>query len=73
LAKQAKAALHAADPEFAADRMLALANVAPLTSSSWMDTSMGELLSLSAPWASVPEMRTAREQLSFIAAPANRA
>lgn len=71
LVLQAKTALRASDPEFAVDRMVVLARITPMVSSSWLRRNAREILDLSARWATVPEMHTAREYLSSVL-PANR-
>ena len=69
LAQQAFAALRMSQPSLAADHMLALAHVAPLVNSGWLDDDLREVLAESARWASVPEIHDAREQLRAVAQP----
>ncbi|WP_345435269.1 hypothetical protein [Actinoallomurus vinaceus] len=66
LAENAKAAVRAADPGKAADQMHALARVSPLITSSRFDQKVSDIIAASSRWASVPEMRDAREQLRAI-------
>ncbi|MEV5754902.1 helix-turn-helix transcriptional regulator [Actinoallomurus sp. NPDC052308] len=66
LGESAHAALRAADPNRAAHHMQAVARLGPLITSSRFDQEVDEILAESARWASVPEMRDAREQLRAI-------
>ena len=65
LAHQVIAALRMAKPQpaLAADRMLALARVAPLVDSRRLDDDLKAIIATSAGWTTVPEIRTARDQL----------
>jgi transcriptional regulator with XRE-family HTH domain len=67
LAWQAETALRDSQPSLAADRMLHLARVVPLVSSTQLDWRVTQILASSARWATVPEMRQAREQLRSVA------
>jgi hypothetical protein len=66
LGESVQAALRAADPLKAADRMSALAHVGPLITSSHFDQKVSDIIVASDRWASVPEMRDAREQLRAV-------
>ncbi|MEV5708556.1 helix-turn-helix transcriptional regulator [Actinoallomurus sp. NPDC052274] len=66
LGESAHAAIRAADPNRAAHHMQIVARLAPLITSSRFDQKVDEILAVSARWASVPEMRDAREQLRTI-------
>ncbi|HZB31749.1 MAG TPA: helix-turn-helix transcriptional regulator [Streptosporangiaceae bacterium] len=71
LAQQVLAALRMSQPALAADHMLALARIAPLVNSRWLDGDLREVLAESAKWASVPEIRDARDHLrTVVQAPA---
>jgi hypothetical protein len=63
LGHQVRSALHAGEPELAADRMHALARVAPLVSSSQVNEQLSGILTASARWATVHDLRDARDQL----------
>lgn len=63
LERQIATALGRADPGLAAERMLSYANLAPLVTSPRVDRQTKEILAASAPWATVPEMRDARDRL----------
>lgn len=63
LAQQTIAALRRAEPEPAAERMHVLARMFPLVTSARLDRQIKEILTASAPWARVPEMRDARDRL----------
>ncbi|GAA2074448.1 helix-turn-helix transcriptional regulator [Actinomadura alba] len=63
LGHQVHSALHAGEPEVAADRMHALARVAPLVTSSQVNEQMSGILTASERWATVPVIRDARDQL----------
>lgn len=69
LGHQVSTALHAAEPALAADRMHALANVVPLVTSAHVDQHIREILSASARWLEVREIRASREQLRALAFP----
>lgn len=60
---QAEAALAASEPVMAAGHMTALARIAPMVSSARVDSHIAGILTMSARWSRVPEMRTAREHL----------
>jgi hypothetical protein len=49
--------------------MLALAHVAPLVNSRWLDGDLRDVLTESAKWASVPEIRDARGHLRAVVQP----
>ncbi|GAA0372633.1 hypothetical protein GCM10010151_73240 [Actinoallomurus spadix] len=66
LGESAHAALRAADPNRAAHQMRAVARLSPLITSCRFDQKVDEILAESARWASVPEMREAREQLKAV-------
>ncbi|HZB28979.1 MAG TPA: hypothetical protein VE465_02320 [Streptosporangiaceae bacterium] len=66
LAEQVIPALRMSRPSLAADRMLALAHVAPLVDSGRVDGYLRDVLSESAKWATVPEIRAARDQLKTL-------
>jgi transcriptional regulator with XRE-family HTH domain len=66
LAQQVIAALRMSQPSLAADRMLALAHVAPLVDSGRLDDYLRNVLAESARWATVPEIRDARKQLKAL-------
>jgi tetratricopeptide (TPR) repeat protein len=66
LAQQVLAALRMSQPSLASDHMLALARVAPLVNSRWLDDDLRDVLAESARWASVPEIRDARNQLKAL-------
>jgi hypothetical protein len=66
LAQQVIAALRMSQPSLAADRMLALAHVAPLVDSGRLDDYLRDVLAESARWTTVPEIRAAREQLKAL-------
>lgn len=63
LGHQATTALRAGDPSMAADRMLTLGHLGPLVTSSQVNHLVSDILSRSATWSRVPEMRDARDQL----------
>lgn len=63
LARQITASLRAAQPEYAADRMLSLARVVPLVNSVRLNNDVKDILALSRPWRAVPEVHAARDQL----------
>jgi transcriptional regulator with XRE-family HTH domain len=67
LAQQVIAASRMTEPSLAANRMLVLARVAPLVDSRRLDNYMREVLAESAKWATVPEIRDARDQLRQLA------
>jgi transcriptional regulator with XRE-family HTH domain len=67
LAQQVIAALGMSEPSLAADRMLALANVAPLVNSRRLDGYLRDVLSKSGGWVTVPEIRDARDHLQHLA------
>jgi transcriptional regulator with XRE-family HTH domain len=69
LGHQVITALHAAEPAVAADRMSALANVAPLVTSSHVDQHVREILAASTHWTEVRQVRAARDQLRAAAFP----
>jgi transcriptional regulator with XRE-family HTH domain len=69
LANQITAALRAAQPSFAAERMLALARVAPLVNSPRVDASVRQILRLSSRWNAIPEAEAARAQLRVVLSP----
>jgi hypothetical protein len=71
LAEQVIPALRTSQPSLAADRMLALARVAPLVDSGRLDGYLRDVLAESAMWASVPEIRAARDHLKALV-PAHR-
>lgn len=54
----------------AAERMMVLARVAPLVDSGRLDDYLLEVLAESAKWATVPEIRDARNQLKTLVPPA---
>ena len=66
LARQISASLRAAQPEFAADRMLSLARVVPLVNSVRLNNNVKDVLAASHPWRAVPEVRSARAQLRSV-------
>jgi transcriptional regulator with XRE-family HTH domain len=66
LAQQVIAALRMPQPSLAADRMLALARVAPPVDSGRLDGYLRDVLAESASWTSVPEVRDARDQLKTL-------
>lgn len=66
LAQQVIAALRMPRPSLAADRMLALAHVAPLVDSGRLDDYLANVLAESARWTTVPEVRDARAQLETL-------
>jgi transcriptional regulator with XRE-family HTH domain len=68
LARQIAASLRAAQPEFAADRMLSLARVVPLVNSAQLNNNVKDVLAASHPWRVVPEVRAARAQLRAVCA-----
>jgi tetratricopeptide (TPR) repeat protein len=63
LARQISASLRAAQPEYAADRMLTLACVVPLVNSARLNNEVKGVLAASRPWQAVPEVHAARTQL----------
>jgi hypothetical protein len=63
LESKTKAALRASEPDLAAVSMCALAGVAQLVASSPVEKGSKEILQLSVPWAGVPSVKEAREQL----------
>jgi DNA-binding XRE family transcriptional regulator len=63
LGHQVRSALLAGVPELAADRMHRFARVAPLVSSSQVNEQVNGLLTVSARWVTVPDLRDARDQL----------
>lgn len=63
---QAEAALAASQPMMAAEHMTALARIAPLVSSARVSSHIAGILTMSARWADVPEMREAREHLRSV-------
>jgi hypothetical protein len=67
LAQQVIAALGMGQPSLAADHMLALAHVAPLVDSRRLDDYLRQVLAESAKWATVPEIRVARDHLKKLA------
>jgi len=66
LARQIAASLRAAEPEFAADRMLMLARIVPLVNSAQLNNNVQDVLAASHPWRTVPEVRAARAQLRTV-------
>jgi hypothetical protein len=66
LGESAHAAMRAADPYKAAHQIQAVARLGPLITSSRFDQKVREIIADSARWASVPEMRDARDQLRAI-------
>jgi transcriptional regulator with XRE-family HTH domain len=60
---QVEAAMMAADPLPAAEHMTTLARIAPMVSSARVNSHIAGLLTMSARWPDVPEMREAREHL----------
>lgn len=67
LAQQVIAALRMDEPSLAANHMLAFAHVAPLVDSRRLDGHLRDALAESARWATVPEIRDAREHLKHLA------
>jgi transcriptional regulator with XRE-family HTH domain len=67
LGRQIETALRASQPSIAADRMLRLARVVPLVSSTRIDGHVTQILGASARWADMPDMRDARDQLRSVA------
>jgi transcriptional regulator with XRE-family HTH domain len=63
---EVEAALRADNASMAADRMTALARIAPLVSSVRVNTHIADVYRLSGRWAGLPEMRDAREQLRSV-------
>jgi predicted XRE-type DNA-binding protein len=73
LAQQVIAVLRMSRPSLAADRMRALARVAPLVDSGRLDGYLRAALAESAGWATVPDVRDARDRLkSLVPGDANR-
>ena len=66
LAQQVIAALRMSHVSLAANHMLALARVAPLVNSRRLDEYLRHVLAESATWATVPEVRDARNQLKAL-------
>jgi transcriptional regulator with XRE-family HTH domain len=66
---EVEAALRADDASMAADRMTALARIAPLVSSVRVNTHIADVYRMSGRWAGLPEMRDAREQLRSVMRP----
>lgn len=66
LAQDVIAALGMSQLSLAADRMLALARVAPLVDSRRLDGYLRDVLTESATWGSVPDIRAARDQLKAL-------
>jgi hypothetical protein len=60
---QVEAAMMAAEPQLAAEHMATLARIAPMVSSARVNSHIAGLLTMSARWPDVPEMREAREHL----------
>jgi transcriptional regulator with XRE-family HTH domain len=67
LGRQIETALRASQPTIAAEKMLRLARVVPLVTSTRLDKHVTQILKASARWATVPDMRQAREQLTSVA------
>jgi hypothetical protein len=63
---QASAALLAAQPLMAAEHMTTLARIAPMISSARVDAHIAGILTSSARWSDLPEMRQAREHLQSV-------
>ncbi|WP_345353793.1 hypothetical protein [Actinoallomurus liliacearum] len=63
---EVEAALRAGDAPMAADRMTALARIAPLVSSVRVNDHIAGVYRLSGRWAGLPEMHDAREQLHSV-------
>lgn len=66
---QVEFALQAERPALAASRMTELARIAPLVSSARVDNHLAGVYTLAGRWASVPELRDAREQLRSVIRP----
>jgi hypothetical protein len=66
LAQQVIAALRMTELSLAANHMLALARVAPMVNSGKLDNYLRDVLVESAKWASVPEIRDARQHLKSL-------
>jgi hypothetical protein len=67
LAQQVIAALRISQPSLAADHMLDLARVVPLVDSRRLDGYVRDVFAESARWATVPEVRDARDHLKHLA------
>jgi hypothetical protein len=67
LAQQVLAALRMSQPSLATDPLLALTRVLPLVNSRRIDNDLRDVLAESAKWASVSEIRDARDHLEPIA------
>jgi hypothetical protein len=67
LAQQIIAALQTGAISLATNRMLTLARVVPLVNSRRLDDDLREVLATSGGWATVPEVRNARDQLKATA------
>jgi transcriptional regulator with XRE-family HTH domain len=63
---EVEAALRADNAPMAADRMTALARIAPLISSVRVDSHITDVYRLSGRWAGLPEMRDARDHLRSV-------
>ncbi|MCO5974510.1 hypothetical protein, partial [Actinoallomurus soli] len=63
---EVEAALRAGDAPMAADRMTALARIAPLISSARVGAHIADVYRLSGRWAGLPEMHDAREHLRSV-------
>jgi predicted XRE-type DNA-binding protein len=68
LAQQVLAALRMSQPSLAADPLLALTHTLPRVNSRTLDDVVLDVLAESAKWATVPEIRAARDQLKALAA-----
>jgi transcriptional regulator with XRE-family HTH domain len=66
LADQVQIALSTREPSRAASVMQTLAYVVPLVDSTEVTRQVQHILNLSKPWATAPEIRTAREQLQAV-------
>jgi hypothetical protein len=67
IAQQVMAALRMSEPSLAANRILCLAHVVPLVNSRRLDDYLRDVLAESARWATVPEIRDARDHLKSVA------
>ncbi|MDN3355716.1 hypothetical protein [Actinomadura sp. DC4] len=63
---QVEVAMTAGEPLAAADHMTRLARIAPMVSSARVNSHVAGLLTQSARWKDVPEMREAREHLTSV-------
>lgn len=63
---QVEAALGGGEPLMAAERMIALARIAPMVSSARVNSHITSILAMSGRWSGVAELRRAREHLQSV-------